>query len=119
VVAFTAGSVLAVNERKDRPLDRQNFGVIDFHKTHSSDFVTLSGWGPSDSMHMYAREGIVATLSVTVQGGPFEFQMFMEDVEDDWAIRPMYPEAAAFDPGTGTVSRSFSFDKGSCPATSP
>lgn len=108
-ISFVTGSVSAVDQYKARPLDHQNFGVINAHTTIQTRFVTLGGWGPSDSMHVDARGGLVATLSVTVTGGPVEFELFLEDVGHDWAQRPMRPSVAAFDPGTGTVSGSFTF----------
>ena len=108
-LALVAGSAQAVDQYRARPLNHQNFGVIPSRSTGSTGFRVLAGWGPSDSLHVDARRGIVATLSVTVTGGPVEFGMFLEDIERDWAERPMRPAAAAFDPGTGTVSGSFTF----------
>jgi hypothetical protein len=110
VVVLGAGGVAAVSQYKARPLDRQNLGVITgTHTVRNTAFVVLSGWGPSDSMHVDARSGIAATLSVTVTGAPVEFRLFLEDVDHGWAIREMRPSSASFDPGTGTVSASFTF----------
>ena len=115
-LAFVAGAVRAVDQYKAKPLDRQNLGVIDAHSTVQTQFVVLSGWGPSDSMHVDARAGIAATLSVTVTGAPAEFHMFLEDVANDWADRPMRPSSMIVDPGSGTVSSSFTFVAGVRPS---
>jgi hypothetical protein len=108
---LTAASLSArPNQYRSLPLDRQNLGLLASERsTHSVDFVTLGGWGPSDSMHVNARGGIAATLSATVSGGPVEFRLFLEDIEKDWAVRPMKPRWARFDPGAGTASSSFTY----------
>ena len=110
VLALVGTSVLAASQYRSRPLDRQNLGVIVGPRTtRATDFAPLAGWGPSDSMHVDARGGIAATISVTVSGGPVEFHLFLEDADDDWAIEPMRPNASAFDPGAGAASTSFTF----------
>jgi hypothetical protein len=107
-IVLTAGAVGAVNQYRSRPLDMQNFGIISPRSTDHA-LAVMGGWGPSDSMHLDARGGIVATLSVTVSGGPVDFSMFLENVDHGWATRMMHPSLATFDPGTGTASSSFTF----------
>ena len=111
VIVLTAAALHALpNQRRPLPLDRQNLGVLVGEKTTSkTSFGNLGGWGPSGSMHVYARGGIAATLSVTVSAGPVEFRLFLEDVYHDWSVRLMRPTYARFEPGTGTASYSFTF----------
>lgn len=111
ILALTAAAVIArPNQYRALPLDRQNLGVLTTERTtRSEDFAPLAGWGPSDSMHVGARGGIAATLSVTVSGGPVDFRLFLEDVDHGFEVRPMKPGSIRLEPGGGVVSGSFTF----------
>jgi len=92
-----------------RPLDTQMLAVISGPLTiHAPSYRILGMWGPSSSPNIEGRGGVAATLSVTVEGGPVEFQMFLEDEDRGFATRMLGP-AARFDPGTGVASWSYTW----------
>jgi hypothetical protein len=110
VVVTAAVTLATVSPYKARPLDRQNLGWIQgAPPVTTTKFTWLGGWGPSDSMTIHTKGDIAATLSVTVTGAPMEFRLTLEDVQHGWALRMMKPDAAVFDPGTGTTSGSFTW----------
>lgn len=111
VVVFTAGSSFSlINPGKARPLNRQNFAVLSTFSSHQASWFIFPGWSSSDSpMWVSARSGMAATISVTVTGAPVEVRLVLEDEKHQGPIMSMQPSFAAFDPGTGTVSGSFTF----------
>jgi hypothetical protein len=114
VIATAATTYGTVSQDVARPLNRQNLGVIKGppRTTHSTSFKDLGGWGLSDGLSIDARAGLAATLSVTVSGGPVEFRILTEDVNNGFAIHNLPPGPAHFDPGTGTQSVSFTWVSG-------
>ena len=109
IILWSVTATGTVNPSKARPLDRQILGVISGPLVvRATSFRTLQGWGPSDSPNIEGRSGMAATLSVTIEGGPVEFRMFLEDVDRGFATRMLGP-AARFDPGSGTASSSYTW----------
>ena len=93
-------------------LNRQNIGVIPSATITSRDWRALPGEGISDGPAISVRGGLAATLSVTVQGGPAQFQILLEDVSKNFKEILMTPRSVSFDPGTGTESFSYTFVRG-------
>lgn len=115
LVVVSAATALhaSIDQRRSRPLDRQNIGYVRGHwQTVKTDWASIGGWSFSDGMMLEARSGISVTLSVTVSGAPAEFRIVMEAAERDWAQRVMKPGSAHFDPQGGTGSFSYSFVAG-------
>lgn len=111
VLVAAVGVRATLDQYRDRPLDRQNLGLI---RTSTTDYIrwtVVPGWGFSDGAGINARGGLAATLSVTVSGAPVRFRIAIEDVERDFRIIYMKPASVVFDPGAGTGSFSFTFVK--------
>ena len=120
LVVVSAATALhaSIDQRRSRPLDRQNIGYVHGHwQTVKTEWAQIGGWSFSDGMMLVARSGISVTLSVTVTGAPAEFRVVMEAAEQGWAQRVMKPGWAHFDPQGGTGSFSYSFVAGVGPGT--
>jgi hypothetical protein len=119
LIGFTTALVLlaavgvraTLDQYRDRPLDRQNLGLIRTSTTDFTRWTVVPGWGFSDGARISARGGLAATLSVTVSGAPVRFRIAIEDVEKDFRIIYMKPASLVFDPGAGTGSFSYTFVK--------
>jgi hypothetical protein len=111
VLVASVGVRATLDQYRDRPLDRQNLGLIRSTTTDSTPWTVVPGWGFSDGAGVSVRGGLAATLSVTVSGAPVRFRMVIEDVERDYRVIYMKPTSVVFDPGAGTGSFSYTFVK--------
>jgi hypothetical protein len=111
VLVAAVGVRATLDQYRDRPLDRQNLGLIRTSTTDYTRWTVVPGWGFSDGAGINARGGLAATLSVTVSGAPVRFRIAIEDVERDFRIIYMKPASVVFDPGAGTGSFSSTFVK--------
>ena len=112
ILVVAVGVRARISQYTDRPLNRQNLGLISNQTTSSTSWADVSGWGISDGPFIQARGGLAATLSVTVSGAPVRFRFFLEVVDRDFRVRLMVPKSAAFNPGAGNESFSYTFVSG-------
>jgi hypothetical protein len=111
VLVSAAGAYGTFNKYQARPVDRQMFGTIGAFTRQPGGSGPVGNWGPSDGLVVQAREGMVATLSVSdVRGGPIQFHVLAARLPDG-PYRELQPGAVTFDPGPNANAFSFTFVK--------
>ena len=100
-----------VNQYRPLDLDHQSLGLIRPHDTARTGFFPVRGWGFSNGATITARSGVAVTVSVTISGGPAEFQVITE-TGPDFQQATMRPRLVRFEAGPEPESFSFTWVSG-------